>query len=288
MYHQNIITIPSIKVSKMKMNLYFYPYIRYIVVIIINTTTLLAIIFAILMFIKMASILGIILLCWFIFITIGVVAVLLIYTLTPSDEEYDDWLQYQADALYNRATQRINLHPSQIKAPVLCLQGRIWRENHSLWYSKYSNQYRRFRHKSGKKDGIPRYNANLFSYYFLTQDNISIFSSDVDAFNQSSHIEEVHHYYYEHIMGIVISDRRETILYSNQQSDVLTPYQFFLKLVNGEPIGIDTMINMHLIDGKGKVIAYGWSSIDPILFSLLALIRDHKQAATKGILKVIP
>ena len=283
MYHQNFKTTPPIKISKTKMKLYFFHYSRFIRIFII-CSLLLLLPGLILLITRLLSLVVVIFVCWLICVLIGFVIVILMKIFAPTDEDYDKWLEYHRSILYNRATYRLGLHQSQIKA-VLCLQGGISRDNLNSWYSKYSNQYRKCSYKKGKKDGNIRFSANLFAHYILTQDNISIFSGAVDAFNQSRHIEEMQHYYYEHIMGIFASDIRETTQFANQQSDVLYNYRFFLKLVNGEPIGIDTMVNMYLIE-KGKVVTSGVSSIDQILLILLALIRDHKQAAIKGTVKV--
>ena len=285
MYHQNFKTIPPIKISQTKMKLYFYPYGRFISIFSICWLLLFILPGSILCITRLLSLLAVISVCWVIFMLIVFAIVLLMKLFAPTDEEFDEWLEYQRDMLYRRAMHMSGLIQIQIEAG-LCLQGGISKDTYNSWYSKYANQYKSFRYKKSKKDGKTRFSVNLFTHLFLTQDKISIFSSGVDAFNQSKHIEEMQHYYYEHVMGILACDIRETTQFANQQSDQLYNYRFFLRLVNGEPIGIDTMVNMYLIEKGGKVVRGG--SIDQIVLNLLYLIRDHKQAAIKGRVKVSP
>jgi hypothetical protein len=223
-------------------------------------------------------------LIFYFFIVIFITLNIFFLIFTPDDASYDRWLNAQANSLYYRGLSTLGLDDRQVWTS-LCLHGYVMPDD-SPWYYQHKNRYDRASlcYKKDRHNNI-HYSINLYLYYFLTRDDISIFYSDVNAFHQLQHIEELHHYYYEHIIGISVGEFRQINPSTYLSPDATQIEGFSFLLDNGHKIGINTTLEIHQINyGNAKIE----TTINSILHSLLFLIRDHKQVASNNGLKAFP
>lgn len=189
----------------------------------------------------------------------------------PSDKEFDRWLEGQSNALAAAALEKLHLHPNQVLGPPLHLHGYV------LPGTKDARNYDEIRQKQGK-DGQWRFSANVYTFFFPADHHIAVFSSGIDALDQSAHVEQAYHYFYHDIVGVAAQDVQDTINFKGRDYTVLLQ-QFSLKVANGDAIGIGGSFSVKPIGKKKDAVPFAVtdSDVSRTVAALLALLRDMKR-----------
>jgi hypothetical protein len=188
----------------------------------------------------------------------------------PTDEEYDQWVDHQAQMLLSRAPVKLGLDPSQITRDPLEIHGFV------LPGMKDARKYRadELRWKIGR-DGKPRFSVNIYTYFFPADHHIAAFVSDINALNQAAHNEEAEEYFYKDIVGATANDEQDHITIKEKQYQYRVQ-SFALKINSGDSIGVT--VNATPMDNKQNIPSFHVpdSGVDSTIAQLRMLLRDKK------------
>lgn len=190
----------------------------------------------------------------------------------PTDQEYDAWLEAQAQGIMRRAVARLGLDSSQITREPLYVHGLV------LPGMKDSVNYRfdEMRWKKGN-DGIVRFSVNVYTYFFPADHHLAAFVGDVNALNQSSHNENTHEYFYRDVVGATTDDAQDHITIKKKQYQYRIQ-RFSLRISSGDSIGVS--VGARPIDDRQNVPTFAIpnSGIDRAVAQLRMLLREKKQS----------
>ncbi|MBV9688803.1 MAG: hypothetical protein JO202_03725 [Ktedonobacteraceae bacterium] len=189
----------------------------------------------------------------------------------PTDQQYDAWLNAQAQRVRVKAVEKLGLDPRQLTAEPLVIHGFV------LSGTKDSISYRadEIRSKKGT-DGKWRFSVNIYTYFFPEEHHLAAFVGDVNALNQSSHNEKTEEYFYRDVVGATTGDEQDTILYKKKQYQYRIQ-RFSLRIASGDSIGVS--VNATPLDNRQNLPNYTIpdSGIDQTVANLRALLRSKKQ-----------
>src|SRR5947209_10525717 len=144
---------------------------------------------------------------------IGVRRLRAIIRSNPTDQEYDDWLEDQAEAIIPRALRVLNLDERQITSQILCMHSIILPGS-----SMASNYYDDVYLKLGK-DGIWRSSVNLYTVFFPTDRFIAMFTRSINALDRVMPADDTtHEYFYQDIVTAAFSVLHNTVIFDNKEN----------------------------------------------------------------------
>ena len=180
----------------------------------------------------------------------SIVRLMLIFTSRISDEQYDSWVEDQADAMYYEAIQTLGLDESDLADPVQCIHSFV------LPRSRIAEAYptQEVQVKRGT-DGDLHYSVHVYTYFFFTRNSLAIFRGDINAWNHSEYDEKNYTFIrrYQHIMDVVIYKSQDTV----SIEDKLFQYnveQCCLELTNGRTIPLSATLRARRRDKQRNVI----------------------------------
>lgn len=197
----------------------------------------------------------------------GIIVTPMVGSINPTDAEYDAWLKAQSDTLLRRAMRKLNIDRQTTKG-YLQVHGFV------LPGMRESYQYRpdELRWKRGK-DGIIRFSVNVYTYFFLTDQSVIVFTGDVNALNQSAHHEKTQEYLYRDIVGVTTSDEQNVIGLHQYRVQ-----RFSLRVSNGDTLNVSA--NASPVDARQNLpsFAISDSGIDKTVATLRRVVREAKQS----------
>lgn len=190
----------------------------------------------------------------------------------PTDEEYDAWLEAQAQEVTNRAARKLGLDPSQITREPLHVQGFV------LPGMRESTKYRADElHWKIGKDGVVRFSVNVYTYFFPADHHLAAFVGDVNALNRSAHNEKTEEYFYRDIVGATTNDEQDYIKFKDKQYQYRIQ-RFALRISSGDSIGAS--VDASPMDNRQNMPSFAIpnSGIDQTIAQLRMLLREKKQS----------
>ncbi len=184
-----------------------------------------------------------------------------------TDAEYDAWIKDQADQLLRRAMRTLNIERQTTK-------GYVQIHGFVLPGMRESYQYNPDELLSKRvKDGRVRFSVNVYTYFFLTDHSVIVFSGDVNALNQSSRKEKTQEYFNHDIVGVTTSDEQNLI----EQYQYRVQY-FSLRVSNGDTI--DVSASASPVDTRENLPRFTVidSGIDRTVTQLRKILREAKQS----------
>lgn len=218
---------------------------------------------------------------------LSVIIIVVAYSVTPSDREFDQWLESRRSILANSVFHKLRIDPKQvISSPYapqpLIIHGFVRPKSEEAKEIYDDRVYI----KPGK-DGLPRFSINTLLYFVPVEHHIAIFYCDINAIDQSLRYQETAHYYYHDVVGLTTDDQQIPIplngIYSNRKFSLLFQ-KFALEVSNGESIGTNVFVGIHVIHKqdlkKAPPFVVVDSEVDQIISALLMLLRSKKQSQT--------
>ncbi len=197
----------------------------------------------------------------------GIIVAPMLGSTNPTDAEYDAWLKAKADTLLRRAMRKLGIDSQTTK-------GYLQVHSFVLPGMRESSQYRpdELRWKRGK-DGIVRFSMNVYTYFFLADHSVIVFTGDVNALNQSAHHEKTQEYFYRDIVGVTTSDEQNVIGLHQYRLQ-----RFSLRFSNGDTLG--TSADASPVDTRQNLPRFTVldSGIDHTVTQLRKLLREAKQS----------
>lgn len=231
MAHQRQTVPMRTQAPQMKMERYFYPveipgYVRNMAIVgslLLILGVVLWVKIGFILFSQVVIVLGLLLLLG------GVIPIVLISRSNPSDQQYDQWLDWQARRMQSKAIRTLGLDERQISG-ILCIPSFV------LPGSRPATNYRsnEVQIKQGK-DGKWRCSVNVYTYIFSTDHSIALFTSDINVFNLSPFIWQNEEFPYRHIVSATIKTLRDTT-YVEREEHWYRVKQICLKISNSETI----------------------------------------------------
>jgi hypothetical protein len=130
------------------------------------------------------------------------------------------------------------------------------------------------------KDGRIRFSVNTLLYIIPVNDHIAIFSTDINAVEQSLRFQETSHYYYHDVVGLTADDQQIPIDYRNSRFMLLFQ-DFSLKVSNGDSVGTSVLVGIQSIKKSQlknmPTFITVDSEVDLTISSLLMLLRGKNQ-----------
>jgi hypothetical protein len=161
--------------------------------------------------------------------------ILLITTSKPSDEQYDEWLDSQTDAIYFWALQTLGIDERDITDSVYCLHSFVLPGSQAA--RAHSDQAVRARKG---KDGKLRCSINVYTYFFFTRNSLALFVGTINGWDASTE-QRTHWYRYQHIMDITPDRFHDTVNIEDRQLRCSIE-QCRLELINGNTIFLTTAL----------------------------------------------
>lgn len=158
-------------------------------------------------------------------IVLGFIIIMVVHSLQPSDQEYDQWLDRQRYLIASTALQKVHMDKSELIREPLSLRGVI------LPGSPEANTYSDNIYDKKGNDGLYRYSVNVFTYFFPAEHHIAVLSSGVDALDQRAHIEHAEHYFYKDMVGVNTGEKR---LQDKKDRAILLIQGFSLRVADTE------------------------------------------------------
>lgn len=188
----------------------------------------------------------------------------------PTDQEYDFWLEEQAQRVINQAAAKLGLDLSQVPGEPLQIHSFVL-------FGKDAQSYRadELRWKVGK-DGKLRFSVNIYTRFFPAEHHLAVFASDINALNQSAHNVKTEEYFYEDIVGATTGDEQDYFTIKDKNYQYRTQ-RFALKINSGDSIG--ATIGATPTDNKQNLPTFAIpdSGVDRTVAQLRSLLRDKKQ-----------
>ncbi|GAC1655563.1 MAG: hypothetical protein NVS4B12_28050 [Ktedonobacteraceae bacterium] len=204
--------------------------------------------------------------------SISIIVLLIMAVLKPSDNAYDKWLGDQFRILDSTVLPKLHLQPSQVVGDRLHLHGFVFPGTED------AASYGDVRVKEGR-DKYSRFSVNVYTFFVATQDHIAIFVTDVNALDQSTHVENASYYYYDHVVGVTTRDVQVKIKLWGKEYNVLLQ-NFALQATNGESVKVGASLRAKPI-GKSKnvpVLTAVDTEIGKVTAALLLLLRNHRKS----------
>ncbi len=204
---------------------------------------------------------------------IGVRSIRAIIRSNPTDQEYDDWLEDQAEAIIPRALRVLNLDERQITSQILSMHSIILPGS-----SMASNYYDDVYLKLGK-DGIWRSSVNLYTVFFPTDRFIAMFTRSINALDRVMPIDDTtEEYFYRDIVTAAYSLFQDTAVFDNQEI-LYRVQQLSFRISNGDDIRLGAYLSAVPVEkGRGApVIMLPDTHINQTLSDLRTLLRVKKQ-----------
>lgn len=209
----------------------------------------------------------------FVILLIGAVPILLkVIGSAPTDQEYDAWLDTQAQMVYMNGLSKLGIDSRQITGKPLEVHGFV------LNGMQGAGNYRaeELQWKVGS-DGKPRFSVNIYTFFFPEEHHLAAFVGDINALNQGAHNEHSEEYFYRDIVGATTSDVHDTIVIKNNKYQYRVQ-KFALKISSGDEIGAS--ISAKPVDNKQNIPTFSLpdSGVDRTMAQLRTLLRAKKQS----------
>ena len=204
---------------------------------------------------------------------IGVRSIRAIIRSNPTDQEYDDWLDDQAEAIIPRALRVLNLDERQITSQILSMHSII------LPGSSLASNYHDDVYLKLGKDGIWRSSVNLYTFFFPTDRFIAMFTRGINALDRVMPIDDTtDEYFYRDIVTASYSLFQDTAVFGNQEI-LYRVQQLSFRISNGDDIRLGAYLSAVPIErGRGApVIMLPDTHINQTLSDLRTLLRVKKQ-----------
>ncbi len=266
MYRQNQAQVPERHIPQMDWKRYFFPkpVPRGTIITCLVGALLLAI------GISLQNVFLIALGCLLLLISASIIGV--IRRSNPTDQQYDQWVQAQAQAMLPRALVKLNMRSYQVTDHILRTHSFV------LPGSRMASHYpeNEVQAKRGK-DGQWRFSINVYTYFLPAEHYLAVYSCDVNAFNSSSHIEQTEEYFYNDIVGVTTHPLRDTTIIGNRQYHYRIEL-FSLRISNGDTIDLGASLKATpLDDGQDiPVFSLPHTGFDKTLTMLRSLLRSRK------------
>ncbi len=206
-------------------------------------------------------------------IALGIIIVIVVHRLQPTDKEYDEWVDRQGTLIEATALQEVHMDKSQLVRAPLHLRGAII-PNSDEAMRRYGNNV----DKKLGKDGLYRYSVNVFTYFFPAEHHIAVLSCGVDALDQRAYMQNSKHYFYKDMVGV---DTSEVRFEDKGDKLVLILQTFSLLATNGDAVGIPGVVSVKVLDAKkkksGPKVAFASTPVSETVSALLLLLRQKKQ-----------
>lgn len=231
--------------SKMKIERYFYPKKIISMSLVIATTVSIFFVlvsFALFRLLGLTSVTLTLLFIDFILLFLGVWTIRTVITLNPGDEDYDEWLAYQASLVIRQAYDVLDLYESNLINKILSIHSIV------LPGSSLADNYRDEILLKQGEDGKWRSSVNLYTYFFPVDGFIAIYTRSIDALNPAAPYDDSsEEYFYEDLMGASFRTFRDTAIVNNQEFSYRVE-QLSFKLFNGDAIGLGGYISARPMD----------------------------------------
>ena len=208
-------------------------------------------------------------------VTISIVTLVIFYLTLPSDHEFDDWLANQENVVASSVLTKLRLDVKQIISQVLVVRGFVVPS--SVLAAKRYNK--KVYYQIGRDRRI-RFSVNTLLYFVPVKDHIAVFSTDINAVEQSLRYQETSHYYYHDVVGLTADDQQIPIDYRNSRFMLLFQ-DFSLKVSNGDSVGTSVLVGIQSIKKSQlknmPTFITVDSEVDLTISSLLMLLRGKNQ-----------
>src|SRR5947199_3304824 len=161
---------------------------------------------------------------------IGVRNIRAIIRSNPTDQDYDDWLEDQAEAIIPKALRMLNLDERQITSQILSMHSII------LPGSSLASDYHDDVFLKPGKDRIWRSSVNLYTFFFPTDRFIAMFTRSINALDRVMPADDsTEEYFYRDIVTTSFSVLQDTVIFGNQEI-LYRLLQLSLIISNGDDI----------------------------------------------------
>ena len=191
----------------------------------------------------------------------------------PTDQDYDDWLEDQAEAIIPKALRMLNLDERQITSQILSMHSII------LPGSSLASDYHDDVLLKPGKDRIWRSSVNLYTFFFPTDRFIAMFTRSINALDRVMPADDsTEEYFYRDIVTTSFSVFQDTVVVGNEEF-LYRVQQLSLKISNGDDIRLGAYLSAVPIEkGQGApIIMLPDAHINQTLADLRALLRVKKQ-----------
>lgn len=190
----------------------------------------------------------------------------------PTDQQYDQWVHAQAQAMLPRALAKFNMRSYQVTDHILRTHSFV------LPGSRMASHYpeKEVQAKRGK-DGQWRFSINVYTYFLPAEHYLAVYTCDVNAFDPSSCIEQTEEYFYRDIVGVTTHPLRDTAIIGERQYRYRIE-QFSLRISNGDTIDLGASLKATpLDDGQDiPVFSLPHTGFDRTLTALRRLVRSRR------------
>ncbi len=173
---------------------------------------------------------------------IGTVTALRIRKSNPTDDQYDQWLQEQAEDLYLKGLHTLNIDENDL------IEQRLLIHSFVLPCSMLMDDYTPEEVLVTRgKDGQLRCSVNVYTYIFLTSRFIGVFESSINAFRHWETFERNEIYPYHYITNATTRLIRDMVLIGDKQY----PYRiecFCLRTSSNSRIQFGAAVKAILLD----------------------------------------
>jgi len=204
---------------------------------------------------------------------IGVRNIRAIIRSNPTDQDYDDWLEDQAEAIIPKALRMLNLDERQITSQILSMHSII------LPGSSLASDYHDDVFLKPGKDRIWRSSVNLYTFFFPTDRFIAMFTRSINALDRVMPADDsTEEYFYRDIVTTSFSVFQDTVVLGNEEF-LYRVQQLSLRISNGDDIRLGAYLSAVPIEkGQGApIIMLPDAHINQTLADLRALLRVKKQ-----------
>jgi hypothetical protein len=150
---------------------------------------------------------------------------------SPTDQEFDAWLENKVEECLTNTIRKIGLQ-DEIKnyRQLLRVRGYV------LLGMKDAKHYRNqdLRYKKGS-DGKRRYSINLYTYFYLGEHRVVVFTYAINAMNWNDYRETTKEYFYQDVIGVNTEDDSDNVNIDGKLHRYRTQ-RFFLSLRDGNVI----------------------------------------------------
>jgi len=189
-----------------------------------------------------------------------------------TDQEYDAWLNRQARRGLLRALHKVGmdwLARDEIDR-ILCIRGFV------LPSTKFAQPYRKqdILWKRGQ-DGIKRYSINIYTYFLPIENQLVVFTFDINAVNHRDHREQIHEYFLVDIVAVTTEEDQDMIPIRGVKH-VYRTQSFSLRISDGSRVSVP--IRSLPLDPQRNLPTYDLADIgvEQAVAQLRMLLRSKK------------
>lgn len=164
----------------------------------------------------------------------------------PTDEEYELWVNNQAQALYTRGLQVLGIKQEKLTDDALRVVSFVLPGSFAA--QDYPPEETRIKYG---RDGRMRFSIYVYTHLYFTEHYLAIFRCDVNAFNLN-HVEQHETYHYHHILSAMTKKANDIVIWNNVECPYRTE-QLYLKIVSGECIEISATVKATPLDTNRPV-----------------------------------